>query len=262
MRLHMPDLAATIERRILINYRVDPAVAQTLLPASLHPQLIDGSAVAGVCLIRLGSLRPAALVRLAFGWHAENAAHRIAVEWNDSDGTLRTGVYIPERHTASWLAVAAGERLFPGIHHHARFTTDESPTRLRVNMTSASTSVSADVLVAAEVRVAAARSDAPGAPENPLFATLADASDFFRTAPIGWSPTRTGALQGLALSTSRWHLEAATPVAVTSSFFDALPPGSATLDSAYVMRNIPVTWSTPATAAPTRAATRRNPAHR
>ena len=39
----------------------------------------------------------------------ENAAHRIAVEWDDG-GTIRTGVYIPRRDSSSYLNVLAGGR--------------------------------------------------------------------------------------------------------------------------------------------------------
>nr|AAM33776.1 transcriptional regulator SrnQ [Streptomyces griseus] len=35
-----PRLASVIERRLLVNYRVDPHVAAALLPAPLRPQLV------------------------------------------------------------------------------------------------------------------------------------------------------------------------------------------------------------------------------
>ncbi|RFA11150.1 hypothetical protein B7R54_07425 [Subtercola boreus] len=241
----MPDLSATIERRLLVNYRVDPAVALALLPPGLRPQLVDGSAVAGICLIRLGDLRPAR-VRPRIGWRAENAAHRIAVEW-DTPGGPASGVYIPERHSASWLAVAAGERVFPGIHRHARFTSDESAGRMHVSMRS--TGMTVDVEVAVDDRAepgAKAGCRASGAWRSSLFPSLDDASEFFRAGSTGWSPTRDGALQGLTLATTDWRIEGGTPLAVRSSYFDALPAGSAVLDSVLVMRNVPVTWSVPA----------------
>ncbi len=132
MSFPMPAIAATIERRLLINYRLDPTVAQELLPASLRPQLVDGSAVAGICLLRLGAFRPA-WVRPELGWGAENAAHRIAVEWDDANGT-HSGVYVPPRHSASWVPVLAGSRVFPGVHHHGRFDVTEGDGRFRVEM--------------------------------------------------------------------------------------------------------------------------------
>jgi len=77
-----PSLSSVIERRLLVNYRVAPQVAGGLLPAPLRPQLVNGWAVAGICLIRLRWLRPSRVPGWA-GLRTENAAHRIAVELND-----------------------------------------------------------------------------------------------------------------------------------------------------------------------------------
>lgn len=236
MTIRIPALTATIERRLLINYRLDPAVAHTLLPSSLRPQLVDGCAVAGICLLRLGAMRPTVFNRVGLspriGWGAENAAHRIAVEWDDSHGTHQ-GVYVPQRHSASWLAVAAGGRIFPGVHEHARFEGSENESHIRIALTSRNTTVSADVAVTSTFA-------------SELFPTLEAASAFFQAGSIGWSPTRDGlGLQGLQLATDSWWVDAGEVLAVQSSFFDALPAGSAQLDSVLVMRNVPITWSVP-----------------
>lgn len=50
--------------------------------------------------------------------HSENAAHRIAVEW-DFEGKTFEDVYIPRRDTNSFFNTLVGGRLFPGIHHRA-----------------------------------------------------------------------------------------------------------------------------------------------
>lgn len=136
-------LAGTIERRLLINYRLGPDVARGLVPDPLRPQLIDGFAVAGVCLIRLGDLRPSVIVP-RIGWRAENAAHRIAVEWGEGSD-LRHCVYIPVRHSASWFPVALGGSILPGVHRHARFRSNENARRISVSMTSARAQVTADI---------------------------------------------------------------------------------------------------------------------
>ncbi|MCY7286937.1 MAG: DUF2071 domain-containing protein [Cryobacterium sp.] len=60
--VRLPQMAGDIERRLLVNYRVEPAALTGLLPAQLRPQLVDGLAVAGICLIRLGTLRPRGLL--------------------------------------------------------------------------------------------------------------------------------------------------------------------------------------------------------
>ncbi|MET4782481.1 DUF2071 domain-containing protein [Glaciihabitans sp. UYNi722] len=239
MNMRIPALAANIERRLLINFRLDPDVAQSLLPDTLRPQIVDGSAVAGVCLLRLGALRPT-WFRPQIGWGAENAAHRIAVEWDDEAGTHH-GVYIPERHSASWLPVAVGGRVFPGVHHHARFEGSETADRISVSMTSPGMTVRADVAISPTFT-------------SGLFPTLADASAFFQAGSVGWSPARDGhRLQGLKLETDQWWVDSADALSIDSSFFDALPTGSATLDSVLVMRNVPITWSTPV---PSRSSTR------
>src|SRR5499425_3944583 len=124
-----PALAAVMERRILVNYRVDPDLLGSYLPAPFRPALVAGQGVAGLCLIRLGRIRPAGLP--AAGLRSENAAHRVAVCWDGPDGPV-TGVYIPRRDTSSRLAALVGGRLFPGWHHLARFRVEEHEGRFRV----------------------------------------------------------------------------------------------------------------------------------
>src|SRR5579863_426820 len=80
--MRIPRITGLIKRRFLVNYRVEPAVIQTLLPDPLRPKLHEGHAVAGICLIRLEEVRPTGLPAF-LGMASENAAHRIAVEWRD-----------------------------------------------------------------------------------------------------------------------------------------------------------------------------------
>lgn len=230
MSVRIPRLASTVQRRLLINYRVDPAVAQTLIPDTLRPQIVDGSAVAGICLIRLGDLRPA-FVRPQVGWGAENAAHRIAVEW-DSPLGRRSGVYIPKRHSASRLAVVAGGRIFPGTHTLAHITSIETDDTVAVSLDAPDARVRAEVAVRPLLT-------------SSLFSSLEEASSFFRKDAVGWSPDRHGRLEGLRLDTDSWFVDAADPIHVESSLFDGLPIGSVQLDHALLMRNVPVLWSTP-----------------
>lgn len=227
------NLAARIERRLLINYRVDAEVAAGLLPDGLRPQLVGGQAVAGVCLIRLGGVRPP-WVPESLGWGGENAAHRIAVEWDGPEGPEH-GVYIRERHTSKALPTLVGGRVFPGVHHRASFAVRESEERFHVALRSADGHASVDV----DVRL----SDDW---HSELFPTLDDASVFFREGSTGWSPKHDGhTLEGLCLETDAWSVRAAEPVHVESSFFNGLPPGSAEFDCALVMQDVPVSWSAP-----------------
>jgi uncharacterized protein YqjF (DUF2071 family) len=232
--MKVPALVGVMERRLLVNYRVDPDVAVRHVPPPFRPQLVNGWAVAGICLIRLGQLRPRGLPS-ALGLRSENAAHRIAVEWDTPAGRA-TGVYIPRRDTAARLNVAAGGRLFPGEHHHARFRVSEAAGRAHVAFDGDDGTTGVDVTVDAVSTLS------PSA----LFADLAEASSFFESSPHGYSATRCpGVFHGIALSTNAWQVTAAQVSAVRSSWFDdpdCFPPGSATLDAALLMHDVPVTW--------------------
>ncbi|MFD7908522.1 DUF2071 domain-containing protein [Kitasatospora sp. NPDC059722] len=232
--MRQPKLSSVVERRLLVNYRVDPDVAARLLPGPLRPHLANGHAVAGICLLRLGEVRPAWAPRV-FGLRSENAAHRIAVEWDGPDG-VESGVYIPRRDTASPLNAWAGGLLFPGEHGRADFEVHETPDRVRVALAARDGGTRVDVTVdlADDLR------------DSELFADLTEASRFFRLGAKGFSPTRAGHhLDGMELGTDAWHVDAGRVHSAASSFFDdpdRFPPGSATLDCALVMRDVPVRW--------------------
>jgi hypothetical protein len=121
--MRIPIIRGVLDRRILVNFRADPDVLAGILPPPFRPKVVNGVGMAGVCLIRLKHIRPRWLPPF-MGISSENAAHRIAVEW-EQDGQLREGVFIPRRDTSSRLNALAGGRLFPGLHHHARFQVDE-----------------------------------------------------------------------------------------------------------------------------------------
>src|SRR5262249_27610998 len=92
-------LRGVIDRRILVNFRVDPTVLGRLLPKPFRPKLVNEAGMAGVCLIRLKHIRPRWLPAFV-GLSSENAAHRIAVEW-DQQCQRREGVFITRRDTSS-----------------------------------------------------------------------------------------------------------------------------------------------------------------
>jgi hypothetical protein len=233
--MRQPRLASVVERRLLVNYRVAPDAAVRLLPESLRPQLVHGYAVAGICLLRLGSVRPVWAPK-AIGLRSENAAHRIAVEWDGPDG-VQTGVYIPRRDTASRFNAWAGGRVFPGEHGRADFEVHETPGQVRVAFATRDGDTRADVTVALSDELRGSE----------LFADLSEASHFFQGGAKGFSATRSGHhLDGMQLHTDAWHVEAGRVRSAASSFFDdpdRFPLGSATLDCALVMRNVPASWS-------------------
>ena len=232
--MRVPTMQGVVERRLLINNRLDRDVAAAMIPAPFEPQLVNGWAIAGICLIRLGQLRPRG-VPAAIGLTSENAAHRFAVQWRDETG-VRTGVYIPTRHSEAIVNVALGDRLFPGLHHKANFDVTESDDSISVAFTTRDSECHVDAAVALSDELT----------ESQLFGSTAEASTFFRIGAAGYSPTRRSSrLDGLELRTSAWRIEAASIRYVRSSLFDdraAFPAGTIHLDSALVMRNVPVEW--------------------
>jgi hypothetical protein len=210
-----PALVGTIDRRLLINYRVDADVLRRFLPPPFRPHLASLPEAAGLT--------------------TENAAHRVAVEWDGPDGPAH-GVYIPRRDTASRLTVVLGGKVFPGEHHRARFRVREAGGRYDAAFASADGT--ARVAVTAELAAAM--------PPGSVFASLADASSFFEADPLGYSATRRpGRFEGLELRCETWRIEPLLVTRAESSFFgdeSVFPAGSAELDSAFVMRDIPATW--------------------
>ena len=76
--MRFPKVHGVIRRRLLVNFRVDPAVIQQYLPPPFRPKLQEGHAIAGVCLIRLEDIRPHGVPQI-LGLSSENAAHRVAL---------------------------------------------------------------------------------------------------------------------------------------------------------------------------------------
>ena len=218
-----------IRRRLLVNFRVDPDELHARLPPPFRPKLHEGHGIAGICLIRLEDIRPKRVPR-ALGLSSENAAHRIAVEWNDDKGS-HEGVYIPRRDTSSLINHLGGGRLFPGLHHYATFDVRDDGNAIDLKMQANDGSVAVHVRGHVGERL----------PESSTFATLEEASRFFERGAAGYSPGRDG-LDGIVLHTVKWRVEPLAIDEVQSTFFDAFPAGSVAFDCALVMRNIEHVW--------------------
>jgi len=229
--VRIPTIRGVIDRRILVNFRVDPDVLASVLPEPFKPQLVDGAGIAGVCLIRLAGLRPAFLPG-TWGIRSENAAHRIAVQLPDGSNA----VYIPRRDTNSHLNVLVGGRLFPGAHHHAQFTSVETDDRFDVTMRSDDDAT----------RLVVESKIADRLPAGSVFADVAAASSFFESGSLGFSDTSTdGRFDGLELRTDQWRVSALDVDRVESSFFDdrsMFPAGTVEFDNALLMRSIEHEW--------------------
>ena len=232
--MRIPTIRGLIDRRVLVNFRVDADVLSRVCPLPFRPQTVNGFGVAGICLIRLKHIRPKLLPSF-LGISSENAAHRIAVEW-DANGSTQTGVYIPRRDTSSFLNAFAGGRIFPGVHNRARFDVRETESEYHIAMDSidGSAHVSVDARTTDEL------------PDDSVFATVAKCSQFFEAGSLGYSPAdSTAHFDGLELRTSNWHVQPLAVTNVQSSFFDnrdTFPDGSVAFDNALLMQGIDHEW--------------------
>ncbi|HEV8003108.1 MAG TPA: DUF2071 domain-containing protein [Planctomycetaceae bacterium] len=237
--MRLPIIRGIIDRRILVNYRVDPEVLASLLPAPFRPVTIQGHGMAGICLIRLKQIRPRFLPGFV-GTTSENAAHRIAVQW-EQNGELHEGVYVPRRDTSSRLNTLLGGRLFPGVHHFGRLQVRGRDGHYSVRLNGGD-----------GVYLTVEGSRTSKWPEHSVFGTIEQASDFFERGAVGYSPTAlTGVsgheseFEGLELRTANWHVEPLTIESVASSYFEneqIFPKGSVEFDSALLMRGIRHEW--------------------
>ena len=233
--MKIPVLEGTIKRRILVNFRVDPEVMRRFLPPPFRPKLHANFAIAGICLIRLEHIRPRNFPAL-LGFSSENAAHRIAVKWDDAFGQPQEGVFIPRRDTGSLLNHLTGGRVFSGEHHLAQFHVIEEGGRIDFSMKSRDQKVA--------VRVLGRESNA--LPLESCFASLDESSAFFECGSLGYSVTRNSCrLDGLRLKTRDWQVWTLEVEKVESSFFSdttLFPAGSAVFDHALIIRNIRHEW--------------------
>jgi hypothetical protein len=232
--MRIPVIRGIIDRRILVNFRIDPAVLRTVLPAPFRPKLVNGVAMGGMCLIRVKDVRPRLLPAFV-GVSSENAALRFSVEW-DAGGQVREGVYIPRRLTNSRLNALVGGRFFPGVHDHARFQVEESDPDYSVTIDSddGKTHLAVKGRVAAEL------------PASSVFGSLEEASNFFKGGSLGYSDTDTaGTYDGLELRSFNWEVQ---PLAIEHAESSVLsdrsvfPEGSVEFECALLMRQIEHEW--------------------
>jgi len=219
---------------MLLNFRADADVVQRLLPAPLQVDRQHGHAIVGVCLIRLENLRPKG-VPSPLGLSSENMAHRVAIRY-PSRGGIRSGVFVWRRETDQRLVEALGGRLFPGVHHHARFQVSESQSRLAMDVTTGDGR--------ADVRFSA---HALGEwRHTPCFGAFDEVSEFFRRGDCGFSCSLRGdELEGLQLKMLSWEM---VPMEIESqhcAFYSDLnrfPAGSLEFDCGLLMRGLPHEW--------------------
>lgn len=229
--MKIPTIQGIIDRRILVNFTVEPDVIQKIIPQPFRPKIYKGKAIVGICLIRLKHIRPKGLPDF-IGISSENAAHRIAVEWTEN-GESKEGVFIPRRDTSSFLNTLAGGRIFPGRHFHAKFDIKEESRHYHIAFKSSDgTSISIDADKTETLN------------PNSIFQNLENASKFFEGGAVGYSPNG-NKYDGLKLKTFNWKVEPLNVTSLHSSFFEnkeLFPKGSVQFDNALLMTQVKHEW--------------------
>jgi len=230
--MKLPTLHGYIDRRILVNFTVDPEIIRKIIPQPFYPQVYNGKSIVGICLIRLKQIKPKGLPDF-IGISSENAAHRVAVAWKENE-IVKQGVYIPRRDTSSLLNSLAGGRIFPGKHYLAKFNVQEGNGNYHIDyISSDNASISIDAKVTSEFD------------SNSIFDNIENVSEFFKNGASGYSPVK-NKFEGLQLKTYTWQMQPLEVLNVHSSFFEdelIFPRGSIKFDSALLMKGIEHEWN-------------------
>jgi uncharacterized protein YqjF (DUF2071 family) len=227
-----PTITGIIDRRILINYRIDARALANYLPQPFEPHLVEGHGIAGICLIRLKHIRPKGFPTF-IGLSSENGAHRIAVKWKEH-GEYRYGVYIPRRDTSSRLNVIASKTVFPSVHYYSPFSIQELGDEYQVSFKNQD-----GTYLAIQANTTSQFNS------NSIFSSIEEVSTFFEEGNTGFSPHHSNCYDELELNTYSWHVQPMEVETVTSSFFEnesIFPKGSVVFDNALLMKNIEHEW--------------------
>lgn len=229
--MRIPTIQGIIDRRVLVNFTVDPDIIQKIIPQPFRPKIYKDKAIVGICLIRLKHIRPKGLPNF-MGISSENGAHRFAVEWIEK-GETKEGVFIPRRDTSSFFNTMAGGRIFPGRHFHAKFDVKEEDGRYHIAFKSSDgTTISIDGYKTDELNL------------DSIFQNLENASKFFEAGAIGYSPNG-DKYDGIKLKTSDWKVEPLNVISVHSSFFEnekLFPKGCIKFDNVLLMTEVKHEW--------------------
>ncbi len=234
MRMKLPVIEGMLDRRILLNYRFDPEYLGRFVPAPFIPRIHKNNGIGGVCMIRFKELRPRHFPQV-LGIDSENAAHRIAVEWN-YQGDRQHGVFIPRRDTASTFNYLAGGRIFPGIFKKSVFRVKEGGGHYRVEIADGES----------EPHVMFDGEECPEFSKMSIFESLGEASEFFAKGAIGYSLANERChYQGMELRLLEWHI---SPLQINQAYVKmyedekVFPKGTAQIDSAMIMKRLRHEW--------------------
>jgi|GEM_PF-1202959 Uncharacterized conserved protein (COG2071). len=223
------SVTGVCDRRVILNWRVDPKLIAKQLPHPFRPRLVNGKAIVGIDVLKLFDMRPTGFPSFA-GFATENAVDRISVEWEEGGSTVQ-GLFVPNRYSPSAVnALVSIARLFPTVFKHATFDFEERNGKFRISL----------IMGGNRLEMEAKESDQLEA--KSVFKTAQSASDFHRDSKISYSPSHDSDIfDAVYLKTLDWN---ATPLKVHSlsyTFIERAYPG-AEFDSALIMKSTRHEW--------------------
>jgi len=241
---HFDTITGVIARRVMLNYRIDQDVAREILPSSFSPQLFHRYAIGGLCLMQFADIE-GNFLPVWMGPNTDAVSYRIAVTWEE-DGEMKSGHYIPRRESNSFLNRNLGDKAFTGIVSRSKFETTVADKVISMKVVGIDDRSEIEFLGRIESEM----------PNNSVFSTLEEVSEFLRKDSVGYSPAlengyyhgleTTGLYHGIEIDPTEWVVEPMSIGIAESTFFDdrkIFPPGSIEVDSALVMQNVVHSWN-------------------
>jgi hypothetical protein len=181
-------------------------------------------------------MRPSFLAKMPKGITSDNAAHRIAVEWEEN-GMKKDGVYIFRRDTNCLFNSIAGGRMFPGVNQYSSFEIHDENGNVEFNMLSKD----------GEVSIHFKGHECSELPASSVFSSTLEISNFFKEGADGYSASRSqNCHQGLCLQTINWNMMPFHLDELSTSFFlneFLIQDDQMQFDSAVIMRDIEHQWN-------------------
>ena len=102
--MRIPTIRGLIDRRVLVNFRVEPDVLSAILPTPFRPQIVNGFGIAGICLIRLKHIRPKFLPPI-IGISSENWDVLLYVDNVFDDDTVKSAIDVGSQVNTARMGV-------------------------------------------------------------------------------------------------------------------------------------------------------------
>ena len=224
--MRAPALSGRIERRICIQYRINPSVARRFLPDHIRPKLYQGSALGGICVFRFAPAR-ARILPIPLGFGTELAWHRIAVEW-DAGATVAHGQYLLRCEADSRPSARLTPKVLPCSEPAARITVRSNDGGLSISMKSVDGN--------GDLNLAAVPDD--HWPEDSVFPSAKAAQLALSGGHVLWPSNERGETEGFEVAAGQGTVASLTSHGIDSAWYDdrdRFPLGSIGFDSALLI---------------------------